>query len=104
MLDEGKTVILDLSNAHPTVLTHYSKKLSHEVFQHQQNKFVEDNLTKSGTKELRLGNNIPGIFYSHNSRESIPFYIKEDKILVRSYYAINLYKKGFKNMVIFTSC
>ena len=28
-------------------------------------------------------------------------YIKEDKILVRSYYAINLYKKGFKNMVIF---
>ena len=40
--------------------------------------FKRDNLTKSGVKELRLENNIPGIFYSFDSKESIPFYIKSD--------------------------
>ena len=40
--------------------------------------FKRDNLTKSGVKELRSGNSIPGIFYSFDSKESIPFYIKSD--------------------------
>ena len=40
--------------------------------------FKRDNLTKSGVKELRSENNIPGVFYSFDSKESIPFYIKLD--------------------------
>jgi len=49
LLDDGKTVIMDLSHAHPSVLTYFSKKLTHAVFLHQQQKFVEDRL---GTEEF----------------------------------------------------
>jgi hypothetical protein len=46
LLDNGKTVIMDLSHAHPSVLAYFSKKLTHAVFLHQQQKFVEDRLGK----------------------------------------------------------
>ena len=45
-LDNGKTVIIDLSNAHPSVLEYFSKKLARGVFQHQEEKFVENRLEK----------------------------------------------------------
>ena len=37
--------------------------------------FKRDNLSKSSLKQLRRDGNIPGIFYSYNSKESIPFYM-----------------------------
>ena len=40
--------------------------------------FKRDALSKSRVKALRNENSIPGIFYSYNSKESIPFYIKND--------------------------
>ena len=45
--------------------------------------FKRDNLTKSSLKQLRKDGNIPGIFYSYNSKESIPFYM-ENKTLNES--------------------
>ena len=42
--------------------------------------FKRDNLTKSSLKQLRKDGNIPGIFYSYNSKESIAFYM-ENKTL-----------------------
>ena len=39
--------------------------------------FKRDNITRSGLKELRNNKNIPGIFYSHNSEDSIPFYMTQ---------------------------
>lgn len=42
--------------------------------------FKRDNLTKSSLKQLRKNGNIPGIFYSYSSKESIPFYM-ENKTL-----------------------
>ena len=42
--------------------------------------FKRDNLKRSDLKELRRDNNIPGVFYSHNSKESIPFYITDDTL------------------------
>ena len=39
--------------------------------------FKRDNLTRRGLKELRMEENIPGIFYSYDSKESIPFYITQ---------------------------
>ena len=37
--------------------------------------FKRDNISKSSLKQLRRDDNIPGIFYSYNSKESIPFYM-----------------------------
>ena len=37
--------------------------------------FKRDNISKSSLKQLRRDGNIPGIFYSYNSKESIPFYM-----------------------------
>ena len=42
--------------------------------------FKRDALSKSSVKALRSENSIPGIFYSYNSTESIPFYITNDTL------------------------
>lgn len=44
LLDHGKTVILDLSNAPPEVLEYFSDHLSKAVFQHQVEKFSKNEL------------------------------------------------------------
>ena len=44
LLDEGKTVILDLSNAPPEVMEYFSEHLSRAVFQHQVEKFSNNTL------------------------------------------------------------
>jgi hypothetical protein len=46
LLDNGKTVILDLSNAHPSVLAYFSKKLAMTIFHHQEEKFTSNTLEK----------------------------------------------------------
>lgn len=43
-LDAGETVILDLGNANPEVMTYFSDMLSMAVFQHQVEKFTNDQL------------------------------------------------------------
>jgi len=43
-LDEGKTVILDLSNASPEVMGYFSEDLSRAVFRHQVDKFSNNKL------------------------------------------------------------
>lgn len=43
-LDSGKTVILDLGNAHPTVMSYFSEELSKSIFYHQVDKFSNDRL------------------------------------------------------------
>lgn len=43
-LDTGQTVILDLGNAHPTLLEYFSDLLSSAVFSHQVDKFSNDRL------------------------------------------------------------
>ena len=45
--------------------------------------FKRDDISKSSLKQLRRDGNIPGIFYSCNSKESIPFYM-ENKTLVEA--------------------
>ena len=45
--------------------------------------FKRDDISKSFLKQLRRDGNIPGIFYSYNSKESIPFYM-ENKTLVEA--------------------
>ena len=42
--------------------------------------FKRDALSKSSVKALRSEKSIPGIFYSYNSKESIPFYITNDTL------------------------
>ena len=44
LLDEGKTVILDLGNAPPEVMTYFSVYLSKAIFYHQVEKFSNDDL------------------------------------------------------------
>lgn len=44
LLDEGKTVILDLGNATDEVREYFADMLSWEVFRHQEKKFVENTL------------------------------------------------------------
>jgi len=44
LLDQGKTVILDLGNAHPTLLEYFSDLLSKAVFSHQVERFSKDEL------------------------------------------------------------
>ena len=39
--------------------------------------FKRDDITRSGLKELRNNKNIPGIFYSYDSKDSIPFYMTQ---------------------------
>lgn len=51
LLDEGKTVILDLGNAHPVLLEYFSDLLSKAVFSHQVDKFSNDRL---GNKYIQL--------------------------------------------------
>lgn len=46
LLDDGKTVILDLANAKPNLVEHYSEDLSSAVFQYQVEKFTDDKLKK----------------------------------------------------------
>lgn len=43
-VDNGKTIILDLGNADPRVMTYYSEELSWEVFRHQTEKFTTNGL------------------------------------------------------------
>lgn len=43
-LDTGKTVIIDLGNAHPILMEYFSDLLSQEIFSHQVEKFSNDNL------------------------------------------------------------
>tara|TARA_Y100000389_G_C17471344_1_gene531511 strand:- start:9619 stop:10305 length:687 start_codon:yes stop_codon:yes gene_type:complete len=45
--------------------------------------FKRDNLSKSSLKQLRRDGNIPGIFYSYDSKESIAFYMN-NKTLVEA--------------------
>lgn len=44
LLDSGQTVILDLGNAHPTLLSYFSDLLSKSVFAHQVDKFSNNQL------------------------------------------------------------
>jgi len=44
LLDEGKTVILDLGNASDSIRRYFSDLLSKAVFTHQENKFVHNTL------------------------------------------------------------
>lgn len=43
-LDSGETVILDLGNANPVVMTYFSNELSGAVFRNQVSKFTNDDL------------------------------------------------------------
>jgi hypothetical protein len=43
-LDKGQTVILDLGNANPQVMTYFSDELSKAVFKHQVDKFTNNEL------------------------------------------------------------
>lgn len=44
LLEKGKTVILDLSNADPSLINYYSEDLSRAVFQNQVEKFTKNEL------------------------------------------------------------
>jgi DNA helicase HerA-like ATPase len=44
ILDEGKTVILDLGNADEILMEYFSRQLSETVFYHQTDKFTNDKL------------------------------------------------------------
>ena len=44
LLDDGRTVILDLGNANPQVMTYFSDELSKAVFKHQVDKFTNNEL------------------------------------------------------------
>lgn len=44
LLDQGRTVILDLGNANEEVMQYFSKGLSEAVFRHQTTKFTANNL------------------------------------------------------------
>lgn len=44
LLDDGKTVILDLGNANDEVRSYFSDNLSREIFNHQEVKFTQNNL------------------------------------------------------------
>jgi len=44
LLDSGQTAILDLGNAHPTVMSYFSEMLSKSVFAHQLDKFSNNQL------------------------------------------------------------
>ena len=43
--------------------------------------FKRDDLTKQGVKKLRRESNVPGVFYSYDSKESIPFYVSQHMIV-----------------------
>lgn len=43
-IDQGKTVILDLGNANPEMMTYFSEELSREIFNHQVDKFTSNQL------------------------------------------------------------
>ena len=38
-----------------------------------------DDISRQSLKQLRRAGNIPGIYYSANSKESIPFYIQKNE-------------------------
>lgn len=44
LIDDGKTVILDLGNANPQIMEYFSMELSKAVFNHQVDKFSNNNL------------------------------------------------------------
>lgn len=44
LVDKGRTVILDLGNANPEVMSYFAEELSREVFNHQVAKFTNNNL------------------------------------------------------------
>jgi len=59
--------------------------------------FKRDNLSKSSLKQLRRDGNIPGIFYSYNSKESIPFYMGNKTLSeAKRKYTILYGKQDFK--------
>lgn len=51
LLDNGKTVILDLGNANDEVVRYFSRQLSEALFYHQMDKFTSNNL---GDKFIQL--------------------------------------------------
>jgi hypothetical protein len=78
-IDAGKTVILDLGNANPTVMKYFSDELSKSVFAHQVEKFSNN----------RLGNHFVQLYFeeAHNL-----FPHKEDVTSIYSRFA----KEGAK--------
>ena len=58
LLNSGKTVIVDLGNAHPQVMAYFSDELSKTVFRHQVDKFSNN----------KLGNNFIQLYFeeAHN--------------------------------------
>jgi len=58
LLDQGRTVILDLGNANPQVMQYFSEELSGEIFNHQVDKFTSN----------RLGNHFIQLYFeeAHN--------------------------------------
>ncbi len=44
LLDQGRTVVLDLGNANEAVMQYFSRELSDAVFRHQTTKFTSNNL------------------------------------------------------------
>lgn len=44
LVDDGQTVILDLGNANPEVMSYFSEELSSELFKHQVTKFTANQL------------------------------------------------------------
>ena len=68
--------------------------------------FKRDDISKSSLKQLRRDGNIPGIFYSYNSKESIPFYM-ESKTLAEAKKSgariFNIAVGSSKQTVIFKS-
>lgn len=78
-LDSGQTVILDLGNANPEVMSYFSEELSRAVFNHQVTKFTDNN----------LGNHFVQLYFeeAHNLFSS-----KEDVTTIYSRFA----KEGAK--------
>lgn len=78
-LDSGQTVILDLGNANPEVMSYFSEELSRAVFNHQVTKFTNNN----------LGNHFVQLYFeeAHNLFSS-----KEDVTTIYSRFA----KEGAK--------
>lgn len=81
-LDKSKTVILDLGNAHPTLLTYFSDLLSKAVFSHQVNKFSNNKLGKhfiqvyfEEAHNLFPRNNDVTTIYSRFAKEGAKYHI-----------------------------
>lgn len=83
LLDEGKTIILDLGNATDQIRSYFADMLSKAVFSHQEQKFVSNNL---GDKFVQLyfeeahnlfppdSNDLTGV-YARFAKEGAKFHI-----------------------------